>query len=141
MKKKLDKLVTNQGENLEKIVENAAGLVERLNGGQLDSILNNITAFSDQLAGVDLEIVVSSLQATLDNVNGIMVDIKDSDGTLNKIIEDDGLYLELDSAVNSLGSLLEDIQVNPKKYINISIFGGRKKNQSETSPEPITLRP
>ena len=138
---KLDKLFNNQSENIEGIIENAAGLAEKMNSYKLDSILVNIDEFSNQLSNIELESVVASLKSTMENVNEIMLDIKDSNGTLNKVIKDDALYVEIDSAINALDALLVDIKQNPKRYINISIFGGRKKNQNEESPEQISLRP
>jgi len=44
------------------------------------------------------------------------------EGTLGRLSTDETLYVNLSSAAESLASLLEDLQANPNKYINLSIF-------------------
>jgi phospholipid/cholesterol/gamma-HCH transport system substrate-binding protein len=51
------------------------------------------------------------------------------DGSLGKLMTDDELYRSLNQAVNnmneatlSLNRLVDDIQKNPKKYINLKVF-------------------
>ena len=41
----------------------------------------------------------------------------------------DSIYIELSNTINSMDNLLLDIKENPKKYVNISLFGGDKKNE------------
>jgi phospholipid/cholesterol/gamma-HCH transport system substrate-binding protein len=51
-----------------------------------------------------------------------MAKIHSGEGTLGKLVSDDALYLSLTSATESLTAFLDDLQANPSKYINISIF-------------------
>lgn len=44
------------------------------------------------------------------------------EGTLGRLSTDEALYVSLNSAAESLASLLEDLQANPNRYINLSIF-------------------
>jgi phospholipid/cholesterol/gamma-HCH transport system substrate-binding protein len=44
------------------------------------------------------------------------------DGTLGKLVNDDKLYVEMNSSVKAIRALLEDIKANPKKYLTVKIF-------------------
>jgi len=46
---------------------------------------------------------------------------------LGQLNTNDTLYQNLQKTINSLDLLVSDIKANPKRYINISIFGGKKK--------------
>jgi phospholipid/cholesterol/gamma-HCH transport system substrate-binding protein len=46
------------------------------------------------------------------------------------------MYKELKNTVSSLNTLLDDVRVHPKRYINISVFG--KKDKSTPLSKPIS---
>ena len=48
------------------------------------------------------------------------------------LINNDSLYLNLEQATLELDKLLEDIRVNPKRYVHFSIFGRKDKNKPES---------
>ena len=58
----------------------------------------------------------------------IISGIHSSNSTIGKIIYQDSIYNELKNVISNMDNLLIDIQNNPKKYINISIWGNDKKN-------------
>jgi phospholipid/cholesterol/gamma-HCH transport system substrate-binding protein len=43
------------------------------------------------------------------------------------MINDKKLYNNLNSTINSLNILMQDLRLNPKRYVNISVFGGKNK--------------
>ncbi len=65
--------------------------------------------------GENLDQATASLRALLDRMDR-------GEGTLGKLSRDDQLYVNLNKAAASLASLTADIQANPKKYINVSLF-------------------
>jgi phospholipid/cholesterol/gamma-HCH transport system substrate-binding protein len=50
------------------------------------------------------------------------------------MINDRKLYDQLNRAALGLEILIDDIRVNPKRYVNISVFGGKTKTDALTSP-------
>ena len=40
-----------------------------------------------------------------------------------KLINEDEVYNNLNSSIESLNSLISDIKANPKKYVHFSVFG------------------
>ena len=43
-------------------------------------------------------------------------------GNLGLLINDEGLYRNLNESARKLDALIEDIKANPKKYVKISVF-------------------
>ena len=60
----------------------------------------------------------------------ILEKINQGEGTLGMLVNNDSLYQNLSSLSQELDLLLKDLQENPKKYINVSVFGksDKKKN-------------
>lgn len=63
-----------------------------------------------------------SLDAAVGSLNVILGRMERGEGTLGKLSTDETLYVSLNDAALTLNTLLADLQANPSKYINISIF-------------------
>lgn len=101
--------------NIDKIIDNAldistdlSEISKTINQSELDLIISNFKIFSNDLALI------------LEKIN-------DSNGTFSKLIENDTLFQNLNNASKSIDLLLEDIRLNPKRYIHFSIFGKKDK--------------
>jgi hypothetical protein len=66
-------------------------------------------------AGTNLDAATTSLRSVLARMDA-------GEGTLGRLSTDDALYVNLNSAAESMATLLEDLRANPNRYINISIF-------------------
>ena len=62
---------------------------------------------------------LDSLRATIQTVSSR---VESGQGTLGKLVNDDKLYADLNSSVQSLKALIEDVKANPKKYLKLEIF-------------------
>jgi phospholipid/cholesterol/gamma-HCH transport system substrate-binding protein len=71
----------------------------------------------------DLGLTVRNLNATLTKVNGIMKGIEAGNGTMGKLMKDDALYNNLAKTSRELELLLQDVRLNPTRYVNVSVFG------------------
>jgi phospholipid/cholesterol/gamma-HCH transport system substrate-binding protein len=92
----------------------------RNNGANINHIINNFSDLSDSLKTIKIVQVVDDLKTIVDKVNS-------GNGTAGKLIYDEAIYDNLANSLNSLNTLLSDIKENPKRYINISVFG-KKSN-------------
>lgn len=63
-----------------------------------------------------------TLDAAMESLRSVLARMDRGEGTLGRLSTDETLYVNLNSAVVTLTALLEDLQANPKKYINLSIF-------------------
>jgi len=54
---------------------------------------------------------------------------------LGAMINSKELYNNINNTVRSLNTLMDDLRVHPKRYVNISVFG--KKEQGNYLTEPL----
>jgi len=75
-----------------------------------DSMMISMNSASDRLgnASRSLEVILGRMER--------------GEGTLGQLSVNDSLYVSLTAAASSLQTLLDDLQANPGRYINLSIF-------------------
>ncbi|MBV8325917.1 MlaD family protein [Chryseobacterium sp.] len=75
-----------------------------------------------------LNATIADLDATVGKLNQVIGGIDKGEGSLGKLMKDEQLYNNLNSASSNLNSLIEDMKANPKRYINFSVFGKNNKD-------------
>ena len=100
------------------------------NSPNLTTTIDNLNAtslkmkdMSNSMSDVDLNLILTNLDSTISNLNNITNKLNQGEGTVGKLIYDDGLFKNLDNATKNLEELIEDIKLNPKRYVHFSIFG------------------
>lgn len=99
----------------------------------LNNASANFSKISDSLAKANLGRTVRSLESTLAKMDGIMSDAQAGRGTMGKLLKDETLYNNLNKSSRELELLLQDVRLNPTRYINVSVFG--KKNKPYVAPK------
>lgn len=97
---------------------------------QLSSAMSNIASITDSIASSELKSTISNTNKTLAETHLILEKINQGEGTLGMLVNNDSLYQNLTSLSNELDLLLKDLQENPKKYINVSVFGKSEKKKN-----------
>jgi len=82
-----------------------------------------IKDISSSMSEVDLNLILTNLDSTISNLNKITHKLNQGEGTVGKLLYDDGLFKNLEDATKNLEELIEDIKLNPKRYVHFSIFG------------------
>ena len=72
-------------------------------------------------------------------LNGLVEKVGSKDGTLGLLMNDKQLYYQLLNTVRSGNILVDDLKTHPKRYVNISVFGGKDKGTPLTAPLNDTL--
>ncbi len=103
----LDQLVSENQENLKSTLNN------------IENISGNLSKITDSIAESDLTETINNLQATISNFNKILVKIERGEGSMGKLMKDEGLYNNLDGAAKELEALLKDIKLHPKRYFRV----------------------
>lgn len=122
---------------------NALNRLLEKNEGRLDSTLGNIHTLSgnleqitDSLKTAGLAGSVQKLEATLENLNDVLAKVESGDGTLGKLVNDQTLYNNLSEASREMDLLLQDFRLNPKRYVNVSVFGKKQKEYELPEDDP-----
>ena len=102
-----------------------------------DKTSANFKTMSDSLAKANLGQTVKHLEKTLASVDKIMADMNAGKGTFGKLAKDEALYNNFAKSSKELELLLQDLRLNPTRYINVSLFG--KKNKPYQAPVNDTL--
>lgn len=140
------KLIASSLEELQKtlvdfsqITDQTASLLDN-NKEQLDNTLKNLEVttsnfaqVSDSIAKIEFAATVHKLETSLDGFNGVLNKINKGEGTLGKLVQDDQLYSQLERTAKQAGDLLQDMKLNPKRYVHFSVFG--KKAKEYDAPE------
>ena len=101
----------------------------------------NLNAMSSSLEKADLGATVKKLEATLTSVNGMMANLEQGKGSMGKLLSDDAMYNNLTKTSKELELLLQDLRLNPTRYVNVSVFGKKNKPYIAPTTEPIIKQP
>ncbi len=110
------------------------------NKGKLNNVVTNFEAvsenfekISDSLAQANLKQTVQNLEKTLASVDKIMTNLDAGNGSMGKLLKDDKMYENFTKSSKELELLLQDLRLNPTRYVNVSLFG--KKNKPYVAPK------
>jgi phospholipid/cholesterol/gamma-HCH transport system substrate-binding protein len=104
------------------------------NGPKIDSTLSNLQITTDKLSKAKIAEAIESLQHTLSRLEAGIAKIDSKEGTVGLLLNDRKLYDEVRLTNRSLTILLDDLRINPKRYINISLFGQKDKKGPLKAP-------
>lgn len=127
----LNSILGNNKDKVGKLVTNLYKFSNNLQeaGPQLETIVNNFDKISDSLAKANITRLINDAQQAVGDVEQIVNKIQKGDGTLGQLVTNDTLYLNLENSLHSLDELLKDLKANPKKYVNVTIFGKKEKKE------------
>jgi phospholipid/cholesterol/gamma-HCH transport system substrate-binding protein len=138
---RLNALLEPKNGSLAQTLENVKGFTGNLkqNNDSITAVVNNLTKASRDLASADISKTISSLEKATTTLNTILAGIKDGKGSLGKFATDEQLYKNLNSTSNSLNTLLQDLRLHPKRYVQVSVFGKKDKTAPLMAPLPDSL--
>ncbi|MEP0133026.1 MAG: MlaD family protein [Eudoraea sp.] len=107
----------------------------------INTITTNFSVLSDSIAQVGLANTIRSLESTISNLDKMLAKIEKGEGTLGKLVNNEELYNNLSEASKELDLLLQDFRLNPKRYVNVSVFGKKQKEYEIPEDDPATNKP
>ena len=107
----LDGIVSGNSEKLSRTFSN------------LDEMTGNFNKFSDSLSQIDLNGMSGDLEKIIADFEKISNNLTNGKGSAGKLLTDDAVYDNLDRATKQMEQLLQDIKLNPKRYVHFSVFG------------------
>ena len=91
-----------------------------------DTALANLNTIVSDVKSADLKATVARVDTAVEGINLLIADVRSQEGTLGQLLYNKSLYNHIDATVVSADSLVTDIKANPKRYINVTVFGGKK---------------
>ncbi|MCK5823665.1 MAG: MCE family protein [Bacteroidales bacterium] len=155
----LDTIVTSEKGKLERIFSNVESISQNLkdNNEQITKIINNFSAISDTILQSEIASTILNAHKALTEINVIVDKINKGEGTMGMLINNDTLYNHIEDASYNINRFVEDLRINPKRYVHYSLFDFGKsvnvvedkqetnkssyKIQLKTSNQPIPLTP
>lgn len=100
-----------------RIADDASGLMT-----DLKTISADLTALSAKLREMPIDSTMNRVNSIAARLNTSMEKLNSKDSSLGLLLNDTGLYNNLNASAASLDSLLKDVKQNPKRYISIKVF-------------------
>ncbi len=121
----VDSTFSQQASRLAVIVANAESISTNLrqNNEAITNIIQNFSEISDTLAALELAQTMEDVNKAMEAFSGTMEKINRGEGSIGLLVNDEELYRNLERSSKQLDLLLEDIRQNPRRYINVSVFG------------------
>ncbi|MBC7887422.1 MAG: MCE family protein [Ferruginibacter sp.] len=137
----LQTLLNTQTGALAKTMDNLSSFTGGLknNNAKIDQTLTNLEATTAKFSRLDIEKTLASLDLTVTDLKNTIGKVNSDKGTLGLLLNDTKLYNNLNATSNKLNVLLDDVRVNPKRYVNISVFGKKDKGGPLLVPLPDTV--
>ncbi len=120
----IDTLVTGERRRIAAILRNVELITRNFekNSNDINHIISNTSAFSDSLAAADIAGTLRRADQSLEELNKVIQSINAGKGTAGMLLHNDTLYFELERSAAELNKLLEDVRLNPKRYVKFSLF-------------------
>ncbi|OIP01354.1 MAG: hypothetical protein AUJ98_04655 [Bacteroidetes bacterium CG2_30_33_31] len=138
----LDTVITGQKSAIIRILSNINSITENLrnNNDEITHAIGNFAAISDTLAQINIKSTISKADLALGDFQKIVDKINRGEGSLGLLVNDNKLYKELHAASKELDQLLQDMKLNPQRYVNFSVFGRNQKRNVYVSPDSATVK-
>lgn len=152
LSKKLDLLLAQSNNDLLATTQNISKITNNIaaNNSKINRIISNLDSATQKVAQLDIKKPVDelnktlvSLKSTLEssktaiaNINEMTTSLAEGKGTLGKLINEEDLYNNLNRTIKNTDLLLQDFRLNPKRYINVSVFGKKQKAYELPADDP-----
>lgn len=90
--------------------------------GNLTASSADINVLTSRMASVPIDTIAANIAALSSNLRALSKELNNPNSSLGLLTRDPELYNNLNSAAAHLDSVLIDVKLNPKRYINIKVF-------------------
>ena len=133
----IETMLQKQNGSVSQSFDNLNAFTKNLNNNneKLNNIITNLDSVSKSVKDADLTKTIKTIQLAVASLNISLQKLNSGTGTASKLMNDSSFYQDLQGTLKSINTLVDDIKVHPKRYINVSVFG--KKDKSAPLEKPI----
>jgi phospholipid/cholesterol/gamma-HCH transport system substrate-binding protein len=96
----------------------------------------NLASITDSINRQDLGATIKHLGDALIQINEVLDQVNQGKGSLGQLAQNEDLYQHLSQSTQELALLLQDMRLNPKRYVHLSVFGKKQKAYEKPSDDP-----
>lgn len=126
--------IANTASNLNSFTKNL-----NENNKKINNILSNLDTTTKQIKDADLTNTIKTIQVAVNELSITLNQLNKGNGSASKLLNDSTVYHQLKNTIQSVNTLVDDVKVHPKRYINISVFGKKDKSMPLSKPIADTL--
>ncbi len=136
---RIDTMIASEKVKVSNIMSNIQSITSNIskNNDELTATIKNMKIITDSIAKSDLTSTINNVNKTMGQVADITTKINNGEGTMGMLINNDSLYNALVNTNAELRNLLEDMRVNPNRYLHFSVFGRKDKNTVKLTPQEL----
>lgn len=118
----LQVIVSSEKESVGNIITNLDSITTAFNRNtaELDKTISNLAQFSDTLAQISVSPVLANIQEASEQINNVLLKLESKDNTAGLLLNDDELYQSINNLSSDLNTLINDIRINPERYLQFS---------------------
>ncbi len=106
------------------------------NNTKITNVLTNAETTTKNLSNVNFDATVTELKNTLNDLQTTLEKVNNGTGSIALLMNDDKLYKNLKNTLATANNLLYDINARPSRYIHVSVFGKKNKDEAPLQPAP-----
>ena len=131
----LQQIVSAEKGNIQQILINIEDITSFLssNTKELEKTIKNLSSFSDTLSQISVTPIVTNIAEASNQILSLLEKINSDKNTAGLLLNDDQLYLSITALSQNLSFLINDIQSNPKRYLQFSAIDFGKEYYINTA--------
>ena len=131
----LQQIVASQKGNIQLTMENITTITGTLsnNSKDLENAIKNLSKLSDTLAQLPVSPIVENISEASNQILLLLQKLNSTESTAGLLLNDDQLYRSITDLSENLSFLINDIQANPKRYLEFSAIDFGKEYYINTS--------
>lgn len=137
----VETMLQNQTGSIAQTANNLNSFTKNLsdNNKKINDILSNLDTTSKQIKDADLSKTIKEIQGVVIELTQTLHSLNNGNGSAAKVLNDPDLFKQLQGTIKSINTLVDDVKVHPKRYVNISVFGKKDKSSPLIKPIADTL--
>lgn len=137
----IESMLQKQNGSIANTASNLSSFTKNLNENnkKINNILSNLDTTTKQIKDADLTNTIKTIQIAVNELSITLNQLNKGNGSASKLLNDSTVYTQLKNTIQSVNTLVDDVKVHPKRYINISVFGKKDKSMPLSKPIADTL--